>query len=76
MSWLDKIRNKDDSSKASFAFWLALSITLIVIAIWAFNLPYLFESNKNNKQVFSPASTIWNSVKKVFDFGPEVYRAE
>lgn len=76
MSWLDRIREKDDHSKKRIAFWISLIITLIIVSVWAFNLPYIFKQTEEKNQIASPTRAIWNRIENIFDFGPEVYKAE
>jgi hypothetical protein len=76
MNWLDKIRQKDDGAKKAFAFWTSLVITLLIVLVWLFNLPYIFKHNEEGVQFASPVKAMWNRAENLFDFGPEVYRAE
>ncbi len=76
MSWLEKIQNKSDREKTIIAFWTALIITLVLVSIWAFNLSYTLEGNKEQEQTASPISSISNRVKDIFSGGREVYQAE
>jgi|GEM_PF-1944200 len=81
MKFLDKIKQKDNSQKESFALLVSLSITIFIFAIWSISMFYgiLGGGSVNNKNVASPmeifSENAIDGFKSLFS-GKEIYDAD
>ncbi len=64
-NWLEKIRNKSEVEKRSFAIFCSLSITVLIAAVYFFSM--IAQNNFKKENVASPTSSLIEMFKGVID---------
>jgi len=73
--WLNKMRQKGDVEKQSFALFGAFLITLVIFSVWIFGIIYSFQNQGSGPETSSPIQAIKSQISSFFD-GKEVYESE
>jgi len=79
MTPLDKIRNKSDSEKKTFALVSAFLITVVIVVVWVFTnihtLTLSIPSLDETKQSASPLESIGFFISNLFSGGVATYKS-
>ncbi|HMP67548.1 MAG TPA: hypothetical protein PKA60_02255 [Candidatus Paceibacterota bacterium] len=65
--YLEKVRQKSDSEKRSISFLFAFFITLVIAIVWIFGTFYSFNNMVKSDNQNSPAKTMMDSFKSIFN---------